>query len=165
MVSRQAFWQDLGSGTRKTDTVSGVRTSSERIHSGNAPQDSRFCTDLGNYHTNHAIESYENYLFLSRDILTERQLRRQWGGAAQPPSSSEHSRGTVLAPASVCGFACFSRFQRLRVTNLLRKISKKSTIDLLEVKLQYEMQNIFSATKIFENFPKFSKFLKNSDFF
>ena len=65
-----------------------------------------------------------------------------------------------LWAASLCRFACSSRLQRLRGKNLHRKISKKSTIDLLEVKLQYEMQNIFSATKIFENFPKF---LKNSE--
>ena len=57
-----------------------------------------------------------------------------------------------LWAASLCRFACSSRIQRLRGKNLHRKISKKSTIDLLEVKLQYEMQNIFWATKFSENF-------------
>ena len=75
------------------------------------------------------------------------QLRRGWGGG----------RGAVLAPASDCRFACCSRFQRLRVTNLQRKISKKSTFDLLEVKLRYKVQKGFRRRKQ----RKFSKFGEN----
>ena len=40
----------------------------------------------------------------------------------------------------------FNRFQRLRVTNLHRKIFKKSKIGLLEVKLEHKVQNILGAS-------------------
>ena len=46
-------------------------------------------------------------------------------------------------PPSGCRVMRFSRFRRLRVKILHRKISKKSKIRLLEVKLQYKVCNIF----------------------
>ena len=66
-----------------------------------------------------------------------------------------------LWAASDCRFARFSRFQRLRVTNLHRKISKKSKICLLEVKLQHKVQNIFWGRN-FSKILKILKILKNS---
>ena len=89
-----------------------------------------------------------------------------WGCFRAPPSCWPAQLGNtsprqVLAPASVCGTACFSRFQRLRVTILHRKISNKSTIDLLEVKLQCKVQNIFGVRKFSSTFSLFWVILKN----
>ena len=93
------------------------------------------------------------------------QLLSRFPAAARPPRASEKGYKTkhlsqeffFLWAASDCRSARCSRFQRLRVTNLHRKISKKSKIGLLEVKLQHKVQNIFWGTKNFENFQNFRK--------